>query len=111
MFEKAFPYYLSIGMSYQEFWCGVPHLVTYYSKAEEIRKAKENEKLWLQGLYNFRAFRSVIDNFSYGMNNGKGKKPDGYVENPIPITDYEIKREKQRRIKKTLEFFKKGQDE
>ena len=65
-----------------------------------------NYELWLQGLYNFRAVSAAL---AMAFWNRKGKKPEGYLENPIPITEREKEADKQRRIEKTLEFFRKGQ--
>jgi len=100
---------MSIGMSYDEYWYGSPYLIQVYAKAEEHRQAKLNQDLWLQGLYNYKAFSSVMDAFSWGLNGCKGKKPDGYIEKPLPITKLEQEVEKQERIQHTLDFFMNGQ--
>ena len=51
IFEEAFPYYLSIGMTYDLYWYGEPNLVKAYRQAEEMRVDRMNYEKWLQGLY------------------------------------------------------------
>ena len=102
------PYYLAIGMTYELFWQGPPYLVKAYREAHEFQREIENQRLWLQGLYNYRAFAAVMENFAYGMNGKKGSKPQGYLDNPIAITEAERKAEKKRKIKHTLAWVNKG---
>ncbi len=100
---------MSIGMPYEEYWYGSPYLVGIYKKAFELQKINENQKLWLQGLYNYKAFSAVIENFAYGLNGCKGKRPEPYIDKPLPITDIEKQWDKQERIEKTKQFFMDGQ--
>lgn len=77
---------MAIGMSYQEFWFASPFLVQTYYDAHTYRIRQRNEELWLQGLYNYSAFSSVINSFAWSLGGGKGSKPKGYMEKPIDIT-------------------------
>ena len=106
LYMQVFPWYLSIGCTYNEFWYGEPWVAASYREAELYRMESRNYDLWLQGLYDFRAVSSAL---AMAFWNKKGKKPDGYFEYPIPVTDREKEADKQRRIEKTLEFFRKGQ--
>lgn len=99
---------MSIGMTYEQFWYESPTIRRIYHKVYEEKLALRNQELWLQGLYNYRAFDSALQNFGYGLGGGKGKKPQGYLKNPVPLTEIEKKMEKERNIQKTLDFFKKG---
>lgn len=54
-----FPYYLSLGMSYAEYWQKEPSLVVAYRKAEEMRNERRNQELWLQGMYIYEALCDV----------------------------------------------------
>jgi hypothetical protein len=65
--------------------------------------------MYMQGLYNFKAFKAVIDSFAWGLNGGKGARPDSYLNYPIPITEAEKEAEKQRNIVKTLAWVEQGQ--
>ena len=103
-------YYLSIGMTYNDFWHGDIRQMRYYRDAWERKRANTNEELWLQGLYNYRAFKAVMEMFSYGLAGGKGKKPEGYCDRPQPITELEKEAEKKRRIEHTLRWVEKGQE-
>ena len=96
-----------MGMPLAEFWQGDIYLARVYREAYERKKEVENQKLWLQGLYTFRAVSSAIE---IAMWNGKGSKPEGYLKDPIPITKREIEAERQRKIQKTLEWVRKGQE-
>jgi hypothetical protein len=59
IFEEHCPFYMSIGMSYDEFWFGKPERARYYRKAYELKKKQLNEQLWLQGMYFFEAICDV----------------------------------------------------
>ena len=98
-FYELFPYYLAIGMTYDQYWNDDPTLVKYYRKADEIRKERLNEKLWLQGMYIYEALcdvSPVLHAFAK-----KGTKPQPYSEKPYSITAEQVKRaeeEKERKI-------------
>lgn len=96
-----------MGMSLQEYWEGDIYLTRLYQKLEEIKLEKDNRRLWLQGLYTHIAVASAVGK---AMWDGKGQKPKDYLEEPIPITEREKEAAKQRRIQKTLEWVRKGQE-
>jgi len=80
-------YYMAIGVPYHEYWYGDPTQLQYYVQAHELRNEQRNQEMWLQGLYNYRAFESVIAMFSWGLGGKKGEKPDGYIDKPIRMTE------------------------
>ena len=90
-FYEVFPYYLSIGMTYEQFWEGDPCLVKYYRQAEEIRVEKKNRELWLQGLYVYEAMCDVSP-ILHAMAK-KGTKARPYPEQPYAITQKQRRRE------------------
>ena len=105
-FYELFPYYLAIGMTYDQYWNGDPTLVKHYRKADEIRKERRNEELWLQGMYIYEALcdvSPVLHAFAK-----KGTKPQPYSEKPYAITETQHQRaveEKERaRIEKGKRF-------
>jgi hypothetical protein len=102
------PYYLSLGCSYNEYWNGSAHVAAAYAEAEIYRKERANYEAWLQGLYFNKAVGSAL---AIAFWNKKGKKPDGYLEYPIAFTEREKEEEKQRRIEATLKFFREGQNQ
>lgn len=120
IFDECFPYYLSIGMTYDQYWKQDSDLVKPYRKADEIRKKRTNEEAWLQGAYIYNALCSVAPILHAFAKNGT--KPDPYLEKPIPITksDQEIREEEEMRARaegfralveaKNAEFRRKKQE-
>ena len=98
-FYESFPYYLAIGMSYEQYWDGDCTLVKYYRKAEELRNEKRNQELWLQGMYVYEAICDVAPILHAFAK--KGTKPAPYSAKPYAITEKQIKQdaeEKQRKL-------------
>lgn len=91
---ERFPYFLSIGMSYEDYWNGDPELATFYLKAEKIRKSKRNTELWLQGMYIFDALCKVSPIFNPSA--PSGTKAGEYPSRPYPITSEEVKKIKDK---------------
>ena len=109
-FYEVFPYYLSIGMTYEQFWESDPNLVKYYRQADELRIERRNQELWLQGLYVYEAMCDVAP-IMHAMAK-KGTKARPYPEQPYAITEKQRKREneeKERAIankgKRMMEMF------
>lgn len=98
-FEKHLPYFLSVGMTYEQFYDGDVDLCKYYRKADELRKDRMNEKLWLQGLYIYDALIRVAPAFrAMGTS-----KPENYPDEPYPLTQKEMARREERDTKKRFE--------
>lgn len=98
-FYELFPYYLSIGMTPEQYWEGDCTLVKYYRKAEELRNEKRNQELWLQGVYIYEALCDVAPILHAFAK--KGTKPTPYTANPYPLNAKQTKRaeeEKQRKL-------------
>lgn len=106
-------FYMSIGVTYEEFWYGDYTKLKYILKAYEMRQERELEKLnescYLAGLYNYNAFSSVIYTFGWALGGKKGSKPPGYLTAPIPFTENEKNREKERNVQHTIKWFMEGQ--
>lgn len=100
IFEEVFPYYLAIGMTYNQFWEEEPKLVRAYRKADEIRRRRMNEELWLNGMYTADALASTVGNMF-----SKGNKHKYPVE-PRPITRMELEERKERERKAKVEKIK-----
>lgn len=95
---------MSIGMSYDEFWNQDVALVRAYRKAQEIRDRRQNQAMWLQGLYIYNALCDVAPIFHAFAK--KGTKPTPYMEEPYPITAAEIEERKARDLRKKEELLK-----
>ena len=96
-FYEAFPYYIAIGMTPEQYWDGDPELVKYYRKAEEIRNEKRNQELWLQGMYIYEALCDASPIFHAFAK--KGTKPRPYSTSPYALTVKEQKKEKEAKEK------------
>lgn len=84
VFNEAFPYYLSIGMSYELYWYGEPNLVKAFREADEMRVDRMNYEAWLQGLYVYQAVGALYPVFNPFS---KQKKAEEYLKEPIVITE------------------------
>lgn len=65
-------------------------MVIAYRKAHEINKERQNEMMWLQGLY-------IRDAIWTAVPVDKGKKPYQYPKEPIPITKHGLEESEQRK--------------
>ena len=100
-FYELFPYYLSIGMTPEQYWDGDCTLTKYYRKADEIKKERRNEELWLQGMYIYEALcdvSPVLHAFAK-----KGTKPQPYSEKPYAITEAQHNRVEEEKARKIAE--------
>ena len=87
-------------MTYNQFWFGEPEQAAAYRKADEIRRRRMNEELWLNGMYTADALASTVGNmFSKGNKNK-------YPTEPRPITLNEIEERKEREQKAKAEKIK-----
>ena len=105
IFEQLCPYYMSIGMSYDEFWNQDVNMVKAYRKAYELREKRKNEELWLQGMYFYEALCDASPLFRFSMKKGT-IKPEPYVKEPYPITAAEVREREEREARKKEERLK-----
>jgi hypothetical protein len=93
---------MSIGMTYDEFWNQVVTMVRAFRKADELKRQRQNEVLWMQGLYVREALLSTVGN----MFSGKGATPIEYPKEPYPITAGQVEEKKEREQKNMEERMK-----
>lgn len=93
---------MAIGMSYQEFWTGTASLTAAYHEAYLLQRRMENEKMWLQGYYNYLAVSTAIGNAFRKQNT----KATPYLEEPVPLTQEDIAAKAERDRKKAIAFFR-----
>lgn len=98
-FYDVFPFYLSIGMTCEQFWDGDCLLVKYYREAHRLRQQRRNGELWVQGAYIYEALADVSPVLHAFAK--KGAKPLPYVSEPFPLTRRDVieKREREERIR------------
>lgn len=101
LFERLCPYYMSYGMTYDQYWHGDPWSLKAYKDAYNIGMRRQNEMMWLNGLYTMNALGVVIGNaFSK-----KGTPPRKYMEQPLdvfPKTEAEEAAEMEQKQKKLI---------
>ena len=100
-FYELFPYYLSIGMTPEQYWDSDCTLVKYYRKAEELRNDKRNQELWLQGMYVYEAICDVAPILHAFAK--KGTKPTPYSAKPYPLNDKQSKKDEEEKQRKLAE--------
>ena len=95
-FREAFPFYLSIGMTEEQYWDGDCTLARDYRKAHELRLKRENEAMWRNGAYIYR----IIADMAPLYRTFKPSKPRPYLDEPIdfwPDTSKEKEREAEKK--------------
>lgn len=85
-FNECCPYFMSIGMTYEQFWYGDPTIAEATFKSFKIKEKREAKKIkwtnWEIGLYVYEAIcdvAPVLQAFS------KAKKPLQFSEKPYNI--------------------------
>lgn len=101
IFNEAFPYYLSIGMTYELYWHGEPWLVKAYQEAYERQIDRMNYEKWLQGRYVYQAIGALVPILNPLS---KKKKAEEYLKEPLIITEKAKKRKEIEEGKKTANF-------
>lgn len=81
-------------MTYDNFWHDDVNMVRAYRKANEMNRRRQNEALWVQGMYIREALASTVGNMF-----SKTSKFE-YPAEPYPITEAQVeeKREKDRKV-------------
>lgn len=95
-FYQQLPFYLAIGMTWDQYWNEDCTLTRYYREAYELRRKERNHDLWLQGLYFYHALCDASPLFRFST---KPQKATPYIEEPFPLTqeDMEVKKEREER--------------
>lgn len=99
IFNSHLPFFLSIGMSYEQYWNDDCCITKYYRKAFNLQRERMNEQLWLQGLYIYDAILDVAP----ALRAMGAKQPEKYPNEPYPITDKEIELRKEKQAKEHQE--------
>lgn len=85
-----FPYYLTYGMTYEQYWFGDPTLVIAYREAHKLSNEQKNQEMWVQGYYVFTAFQTALSNIHL---DGKRHTMNQYMESPLEL--YKPKKTKE----------------
>ena len=96
-FEEQLPFYLSIGMSYKEYWYGDCWLAKHYRDAHKLRLRRDNEQAWLIGRYVYDAVCAVSPLLHAFAKNGTTAHP--YLERPYPSSMEEVREREIQKLK------------
>ena len=86
IFDKAFPDYLVMGMSYDEFYNKDHTLVIAYKRAYKRKREEINTDMWLQGAYVYEAITRVAPIL---VPFAKHPKLEPYLKKPFPLYESE----------------------
>ena len=93
---------MSIGMSYEAFWDDDVDKVKAYREAQILRDKRQNEMLWVHGIYVRDALMSTVGNMLSGK---KGDRFE-YPKEPHPVTVDQLREKEERDAKIKEERFK-----
>lgn len=82
-----------MGMSYEDYWYGDVWMVKDYAEAYRIQKQRENECLWLHGLYFYDALSVALSHFGAGLSGKRSSNQVKYPNEPYPL--YQRKKTKE----------------
>ena len=100
-FNELFPYYLSLGMTEEQYWDRDCLLVKAFRKAEELKTDRKNQEMWLQGAYIYEALcrvSPILHAFAK-----KGTKPVPYLTEPFAINEKQAEHTEEENAKKTFD--------
>ena len=84
LLDEAFPHYLAMGMTEEQYWDKDVTLAISYRKAYKIKQEEANYQAWLNGLYFWKALQTApifVNGFM-----PKGARVDPYFDKPIDFT-------------------------
>ena len=92
------PYFMSIGMTYDQYWYGDTKLTKIYYQAEKYRLEQRDADAWLIGAYVGEAIGATVGNAL----RERGKPPIEYPKMP-KLTEKRLQEEEARRDAKNRE--------
>lgn len=95
IFNKHFPYFLSIGMTPEQYWDGDCTLVKYYKEADNMRFERENTLAWLHGMYIYEALCDVAPVLMFSAK--RGATVEKYSSEPYSFGKNAKEREQERK--------------
>ena len=101
-FDELFPYFLEMGMTYDLYWNDRVEIAKAYLKANQLKNKRINEEMWLQGIYVRHALLSTVGNM-FVKNKSKMNE---YPKEPLPITQSEFEKMKEKQEKEKFEAMK-----
>ena len=87
IFKEVLTFYISIGMSIDQFYNQDVTLATVYRRAYDIKNERDNNQLWLQGMYIYDAISTSIYN---AFCRKAGQQAASYASKPYPINEKQL---------------------
>ena len=81
VFDQCCPYFMSIGMTYEEYWFGPSELTRYAREAYRLRRKQIDEEQWMQGRYIYDAIGALAPILRTNLSN-KEVSAGPYVDKP-----------------------------
>lgn len=97
--DRLCAYYMALGVSCDDFWNGDYTLLKFYVDTYQLAVERQNEQLWLQGLYFYEAIGVALSNAFAKHSTAK------YPDKPHRITPLS-EREKEAEQKKQVDDFR-----
>lgn len=91
-FNAACPAYMSMGMSWDEFWHGDPQMAAAFREADRIASRRRDQELWLQGRYVYDAMLAAAPLY---QTFARSHRPRNYDEKPYTQMAEDAEREKE----------------
>lgn len=101
LFMNLCPHYMSMGMTYDEYWNRNTKVHRAYREAWEQKKAFINWRMWMQGAY---VYDALLKASPVLRGTGSGKvEPGKYPEEPYPLTGKEAREREEAKRQARLE--------
>jgi len=97
IFKEVLPFYISIGMSIDQFYNQDVTLATVYRKAYDIKNERDNNQLWLQGMYIYDAISTSIYN---AFCRKAGQQAASYISKPYPINQKQLEEDHEKTVER-----------
>ncbi len=104
-FDEQCPFYMLMGMTYEEFWDKEPAMAMYYRKRYKLKQRERNRDLWLQGLYIYEALCDVAPVLQAFAKRGTKVRP--YSQEPYCLSEKEQQEREQEKEKEKMLKLKK----
>ncbi len=105
-FEAQCPFYMSIGMTYDEFWEAPSDRVIAYREAYKLRQRRNNVAAWLNGRYIYDALVAVVPALR-----GLSKEPvNPYLDEPYPYTKEDVEEYQRKKALERAQKFREYAD-
>lgn len=98
-FYNHLPYYLSVGMTWDEYWKDDVCKVIYYRKKDKLDRQRKNNELWLEGVYFYKALQCVVPAL---IPFNKNPKVEQYLDEPIALTKEEQEERERKKNQESL---------